>query len=230
MVTRKGIVKKTALKQFSNPRATGIIAIDLDKDDQLMEAMLTSGEDNILLATRKGMAIRFPEKDVRAMGRQARGVIGIKLQKDDHVIGNSLAHDDRTVLSVSENGYGKRTDIGEYRLTRRGGKGVINIKTTERNGKVVALKAVADDDELMLITTGGQAMRTDLSALREIGRATQGVRVIRLAEGDKLVAVAPIAKEEANGGDADNGNNQDDAEGGSENTPPPDASGPVDEG
>ena len=162
------------------------------------------------------------------MGRTARGVKGMSLRETDQVVDMAVFSEGGSVLTLCENGYGKRTDIGEYRLTRRGSKGVINIKTTERNGKVVALKAVADDDELMLITTGGQAMRTDLSALREIGRATQGVRVIRLAEGDKLVAVAPIAKEEANGGDAEDTDKPVDADQGPENTPSSDASDPVD--
>ena len=226
--TANGVVKKTPLGAFSRPRASGIIALSLDPDDALVNVMLSEGSDEILLASRDGMAVRFNEKDVRAMGRTARGVKGMSLRETDQVVDMAVFSEGGSVLTLCENGYGKRTDIGEYRLTRRGSKGVINIKTTERNGKVVALKAVADDDELMLITTGGQAMRTDLSALREIGRATQGVRVIRLAEGDKLVAVAPIAKEEANGGDAEDAGEPVDADQGPENTPSSDAGEPVD--
>jgi DNA gyrase subunit A len=195
MVTRKGIVKKTALKQFGNPRVNGIIAIGLDKDDQLIETMITSGEDNILIATHKGMAIRFPEKDVRSMGRSARGVKGIRLDEDDWVTGVSLAHDDMTVLSVSENGFGKRTKVGEYRLQHRGGRGIINIKTTKRNGNVVGMLTVDDRDEIVLISTDGIVIRTAVKDMRTIGRNTQGVRVMKPSEGAKVSAVARAVAE-----------------------------------
>ena len=190
MVTRRGIIKKTALKLFSRPRANGIIALDLDDGDHLMEAMLTSGEDNVLIATHKGQAIRFPEKDVRSMGRGARGVIGIRLQKEDFVIGVSLAHDDMTVLSVSENGFGKRTKVGEYRLQHRGGSGIINMKTTARNGNVVGMLTVDDEDEIVLVNTEGIVIRTSIKDIRSIGRNTQGVKVMRTQGEAKVAAVA----------------------------------------
>jgi DNA gyrase subunit A len=191
MVTHRGIVKKTALKAFSNPRSKGIIALDIDKGDRLIEVQITSGGDNILIATRGGMAIRFPEKDVRPMGRTARGVIGINLDgEDDYVVGVSLAHDDRTVLTVTENGYGKRTQVGEYRLQHRGGKGVINIKTTERNGMVVGMLTVDDDDEIVMVSTKGVVIRTPVEDIRTIGRNTQGVRVMRPGDDATVSAVA----------------------------------------
>ncbi len=197
MVTRKGVVKKTALKYFSNVRAIGIIAIELDPDDQLIDVQITSGKDNILIATHAGMAIRFPEKDVRSMGRKTRGVIGIKLaRKEDYVIGMSLAHDERTVLSVSENGYGKRTTVGEYRMQHRGGQGIINMKTTERNGKVVEMLTVDDEDDIVIVATDGVVIRTPVRDIRAIGRNTQGVRIMRLDEGAKVSAVARAVAEE----------------------------------
>ncbi|GMV93008.1 MAG: DNA gyrase subunit A [Candidatus Hydrogenedentota bacterium] len=196
MVTEKGVVKKTALKAFSNPRATGIIAMDLDKDDMLMEVSITSGEDNILIATYLGMSIRFPEKDVRPMGRTARGVIGIRMAEGDRVIGVSIAADDMTVLSVTENGYGKRTKVGEYRLQHRGGQGIINIKTTERNGNVVGMMTVDDQDEIVVVSTDGIIIRTAVKDMRTIGRNTQGVKVMTPSEGAKVSAVARAIAEE----------------------------------
>ena len=217
--TAKGVVKKTPLGAFSRPRPSGIIALSLDPDDTLVNVALTSGSDQVLLASRDGMAVRFNEGDVRAMGRSARGVKGMTLRTGDLVVDMTVAAEDSSVLTVCENGYGKRTKVAEYRLTKRGSKGVINIKTTERNGKVVSLKAVEDDDELMLITAGGQALRTDLSALREIGRATQGVRVIRMSGEDKLVAVARIAKEDVENAEAANEDDSDEATASDETTP-----------
>ena len=196
MVTERGIVKKTLLKHFSNPRSTGIIAIDLDSKDHLMEVMLTSGEDALLIATHQGMAIRFPEKDVRAMGRQARGVIGIKLKDDDHVIGVSLARDDMTVLSVSENGFGKRTKVGEYRLQHRGGQGIINMKTTARNGNVVGMLTVSDTDEIVLVSTTGIVIRSSVKDIRTIGRNTQGVKLMKPTAGAQVSAAARAIAEE----------------------------------
>jgi DNA gyrase subunit A len=194
--TVKGIVKKTPLSAFRRPMARGIIAITLDPDDTLIGAAQTSGADEIVLGTRNGWAVRFDEQNVRAMGRNARGVRGISLRGDDAVVGMVVTSETASILTVCQNGYGKRTQVGEYRKTRRGGKGVINIKTTERNGRVIALKSVTDTDELMFISAKGIALRTGLSQLREIGRATQGVRLMRLEEGDQVVAVARIAKEE----------------------------------
>lgn len=190
MVTRKGTIKKTALKAFSNPRAAGIIAIDLDEGDTLWDTLITSGNDNILIATNQGLAIRFPEKDVRPMGRTARGVIGIRLQPDDFVVGVSLAEDEKTVLSITENGFGKRTQVGEYRLQHRGGQGIINIKTTERNGNVVAMLTVDDDDEIVLVSTDGTVIRTGVAGISTIGRNTQGVKIMKPQPGAVVSAVA----------------------------------------
>ncbi len=194
--TARGTVKKTPIGAFSRPRPSGIIAISLDADDSLINVVRTSGENEIVLGTRDGMAIRFHEADVRAMGRSARGVRGMTLEGEDTVVSLVAIEPGVSLLTVCENGFGKRTNIDEYRKTRRGGKGVINIKTTERNGQVVAIQAVTDNDELMLITAQGMMLRTALTELREIGRATQGVRLIRIEEGDKVVAVAKIAPEE----------------------------------
>ena len=190
MVTRNGTVKKTLLKAFSNPRSAGIIAIDIDEGDQLIDVQITTGEDNILLATAQGKAIRFPEKDVRSMGRSARGVVGIRLEQGDSVIGMSLAADESTVLTVTENGYGKRTKVGEYRLQHRGGQGIINIKTSERNGLVVGMLTVDDDDEIVLVSTDGIVMRCEVKGIRTIGRNTQGVTVMKPNAGAKVSAVA----------------------------------------
>ena len=194
--TAKGTVKKTPMGAFSRPRPSGIIAITLDPDDVLIGVERTSGDDEVVLGSHNGMAVRFSEQDVRAMGRGARGVRGMTLERDDQVVDMIAIQPGSSVLTVCENGFGKRTDIDEYRLTKRGGKGVINIKVTQRNGQVVALKAVRDEDELMIITAGGIMLRTDLTEIREIGRATQGVRLIRPDEGDRVVAVAKIAQEE----------------------------------
>ncbi len=194
--TQNGTVKKTPMAAFSRPRPSGIIAITLDADDSLINVERTTGENEIVLGTSDGMAVRFDEGDVRAMGRGARGVRGMTLGADDRVVSMVAIDPDGSLLTICENGFGKRTGVEEYRKTRRGGKGVINIKTTERNGQVVNLQAVNDDDELMMITAGGMMLRTDLSAVREIGRATQGVRLIRLKDGDRVVAVAKLASED----------------------------------
>jgi DNA gyrase subunit A len=196
MVTKQGIVKKTQLKAFSNPREKGIIALELDKSDELISVEITGGKDNILIATHDGMSIRFPESDVRAMGRTARGVIGIRLEKNDYVVGVSLAPDESTVLSVTENGYGKRTQVGEYRLQHRGGSGIINIKTSDRNGCVVGMMTVADDDDIVLVATDGIVIRTSVKDIRTIGRNTQGVRIMKPQEGATVSAVALALAEE----------------------------------
>ncbi len=201
MATARGIVKKTPLGAFSRPRPSGIIAVNLDPDDSLIGCALSSGSDEVILATRRGLAIRFSEQNVRAMGRTARGVKGISLGRDDQVVAMAIAKPSGTLLTVCENGYGKRTAFDQYRLQGRGGKGVINIRTTQRNGQVVGLKTVTDEDELMMITVNGMMLRTPIAGVRVIGRATQGVRLIRPQQGDKVVAVARIAKDqhESNG-------------------------------
>jgi len=196
MATRGGVVKKTPLDAFSNPRVVGVNAMNLPTDDELIEAAITDGSCDIVLASRKGMAIRFPEGKVRAMGRTAYGVKGINLGKGDYVIGMVVVKRDSSLLVVSENGYGKRTAIADYRVTNRGGKGIINIKTSERNGEVVAIKEVLDDDELILITKHGIANRQAVKNIKVIGRNTQGVRLISLDEDDLVTDVARVAREE----------------------------------
>ncbi|NLN94328.1 MAG: DNA gyrase subunit A [Candidatus Hydrogenedens sp.] len=190
MVTRKGIVKKTPLIQFSNVRVAGIIALTLKKDDMLLDTLISSGDDNILIATNQGKAIRFPESDVRPMGRTAAGVIGVRLQAGDFVVGVSLAKDDRTVLSITENGFGKRTEVREYPLQHRGGQGTIDIKTGKRNGNVVAMLTVDDDDDVVCIGTDGTVMRTGVTGIRTIGRNTMGVTVMTPQPGAVVTAVA----------------------------------------
>ncbi|MCA9244148.1 MAG: DNA gyrase subunit A, partial [Phycisphaerales bacterium] len=195
--TANGTVKKTPLSAFSRPRASGIQAITLDEDDSLIRVALTNGEHEIVIGTHNGMACRFQEDGVRAMGRTARGVRGIDLREGDRVVDMAVIEAGMSVLTVCERGLGKRTEIEEYRLTKRGGKGVINVKVTDKNGPVVALRAVTDDDELMLITSRGVLLRTAVNQLRDIGRATQGVRLIRMEdEDDRVVAVAKIEEDD----------------------------------
>lgn len=195
MATRNGVVKKTKLSAYSNPRSTGVVAIKLDPNDTVIGVALTGGSDHIILGTKDGMAIRFEEKQARPMGRASRGVKGIKLRQKDAVVSMVIPEEGTALLTVCENGYGKRTTLDEYRTQSRGGIGLINIKTTERNGDVVALKTVGDKDDLMMITANGMIIRTGLEEVREIGRNTQGVRLIKLKEGDKLVAAEKIASD-----------------------------------
>ncbi len=196
LVTRKGIAKKTELSAFSNPRPSGIIALSVEADDALIDAVLTSGKDELLLGTREGMAIHFHEEDVRAMGRQAYGVKGIELESDDQVVSLERVVLGGTVLTVTENGFGKRTEIGEYRIQSRGGKGLINIKTSGRNGRVVGVKFLHGDEGVMLISGRGMIIRLNTADISTIGRNTQGVRLIQLEEGDQLMSVARLAERE----------------------------------
>lgn len=203
MATQNGLVKKTRLGLYSNPRTTGVIAINLDPNDAVIGVVLTSGQDHIILGTHDGMTIRFNEQEVRSMGRASRGVRGIKLRPNDQVVGMVIPSEKASLFTVCENGYGKRTGVDSYRSQTRGGVGLKNIKTNARNGKVVALKAVEAGDDLMLITAGGMIIRTGLDEIRSIGRNTQGVRLIKLKEDDKLVAAEKIAAEDLEGdGDA----------------------------
>ena len=197
IATKNGLVKKTRLSAYSNPRATGVIAIKLDPNDDVIGVALTTGKDHIILGTREGMTIHFEEKQVRSMGRVSRGVKGIKLRNKDNVISMVIAEEGASLLTVCENGYGKRTTLDDYRPQSRGGIGLINIKTTDRNGKVVALKTVQDTDELVMITANGIIIRTGMEQIRPIGRNTQGVRLIRLNPGDKLVAAEKIVCDDA---------------------------------
>ncbi|UCG59844.1 MAG: DNA gyrase subunit A [Phycisphaerales bacterium] len=196
MATRKGIVKKTKLSAYGNPRSTGVIAINLDPNDDLIGVSLTTGSDHIVLGTRDGMTIRFDEGQVRSMGRASRGVRGINLRPGDSVVGMVIVEEKAALFTVCENGYGKRTGLENYRPQSRGGVGLKNIKTTDRNGKVVGLEAVRNKDDLMMITANGMIIRTGLDEIRSIGRNTQGVRLIKLKPGDKLVAAEKIASED----------------------------------
>jgi DNA gyrase subunit A len=197
MATAKGAVKKTPIQEFSRPRKGGIIALNLEQGDELIGVKLTDGNQQIIMATKEGMAVRFDEADVRPMGRTAKGVRGVRLKKEgDHVVDMVIAKDEDTLLTITESGYGKRTKISEYRLISRGGSGVTNIICSERNGKVVDVKSVSDKDELMLISKNGIGIRVNAKDISVIGRATQGVRVMKLEEGDKVAAVAKIVKEE----------------------------------
>ena len=209
-VTRNGTVKKTALKDFSNVMSRGIIAIGIDKDDELVAAQLTDGNQIIFLASHNGLAIRFDEEDVRTMGRPAYGVRGMDLDKKDYIVGMAVtpkenkkskrgdgkSDDICRILSVTENAYGKRTDVDEYRLQSRGGKGVINVKTTERNGKVVSIMLVTESSEVMVISQYGKILRTDTEQIRAAGRSTQGVRLLNLEAGDRVAAAVVIPSEE----------------------------------
>lgn len=191
--TKKGIIKKTNLEKYSRPRRGGIIAINLDNDDMLVDVVLTDGSKNLILATKKGMAVRFREKDVRSIGRSARGVKGVTLRKQDGVVGMVISEENKTLLTVTENGYGKRSKITDYRLIRRGGRGVINIKCSERNGDVIGVKVVKDSDQLMLISMAGILIRIPAKGISVIGRNTQGVRIMRLGPEDKVISAAKIA-------------------------------------
>ncbi len=192
MCTRKGTVKKTELAAFSNPRAGGIIAMGVDEGDAVMAVQLSDGTSEVFIGTRDGMAIRFPEADIRPMGRTAHGVRGISLRDDDEVVGMEVLTPGGTILTVTVNGYGKRTEVEEYRIQGRGGSGIINIQTSERNGHVVAVSCVLELEELMFITEQGMILRTRAQGISLIGRATQGVRLIDLDEGDRTVAVARL--------------------------------------
>ena len=198
MATRKGVLKKTQLTAFSRPRAGGIIALNLDEGDELIGVGQTDGNLDVFLGTKDGKAIRFPEGKVRAMGRNTRGVRGIDLAKDDYVIGMEVVSPGDIILTATEFGYGKRSRVDDYRLTNRGGKGVINIKVTEKNGPVIGIQRVTEDDEFMLITIGGQLIRSRVQKVSIIGRATQGVRLIGVKEGDRVAALARI-EENGNG-------------------------------
>jgi DNA gyrase subunit A len=204
MGSRKGVVKKTALSSFSNPRAGGIIAMGVEPDDAVIAVQVTDGAGQVFIGTRQGKAIRFEETDVRPMGRTAYGVRGISLRDDDYVVAMEVVKAQGTLLTVTERGYGKRTEIEEYRLTGRGGLGVINIATSERNGPVVGIAYVEEGDEVLVITQLGMIIRMKTNDVRSIGRATQGVRLIDIEADDKVVSIARLVEkeEDENGGDA----------------------------
>ncbi|MDR2811670.1 MAG: DNA gyrase subunit A, partial [Endomicrobium sp.] len=195
MCTRNGTIKKIALDEFINPRRGGIIAIKLEDGDVLTEVKAIEKNPEVIIATKKGIAIRFKESDVRAIGRNGMGVNGISLEKDDEVIGMEVFSPDDVFLSVSENGYGKRTKVGKYRLQKRAGHGVINMQATDRNGNVVGIKK-ANDGEVMIMTQNGITIRLRVNSISVIGRNTQGVRLVKLGDGDKVAAIARVVKDE----------------------------------
>ncbi len=192
MVTGRGFVKRIELDAFSKPRKGGILGIKL-VEDKLVDVKLTSGSDELIIGTKKGSAIRFNEKDVRVIGRSGRGVRGIRISKEDTVKGIEICEND--LLTVTENGYGKRSKVEEYRLIKRGGKGVKNIKTSERNGRVVGIKSVKEDDEIMVITKKGKLIRSSVKGISLVGRNTQGVRIMKLDDGDKVIALTKVVGE-----------------------------------
>ena len=201
--TRRGIVKKTPLSAYGNPRAGGIIAIGIDAGDELLSAKLTDGKQEIFMATSQGQAIRYSEADARSMGRSAHGVIGMRLRESDSIVEmDALRAPDSTILTVSERGYAKRTEIAEYRLQGRGGSGIINLKVTEKTGPVVQAMEVAGDDQVMVITAYGKIIRTDVRDISLLGRPTQGVRLIHLEGDDRVVAVARVAEKDNDGTEA----------------------------
>ena len=194
--TRQGTVKKSVLSDYGNPRANGIIAINIEEGDELIDVQLTDGNNDVVLATNGGMSIRFHESDVREMGRATGGVKGIELDEKDRLIGMVVIRRDATLLVVSEKGFGKRSELSEYRVQKRGGKGIITFNNTDKTGDCVALKEVQPQDELMMITRSGVIIRVPVDGIRVIGRNTQGVRVMNLDDGDSIVGVARVVKEE----------------------------------
>ena len=196
MVTKFGVIKKSELTEFDNPLQRGIIAIGVDEGDELIAARVSSGSEYIFLGSRDGLAIRFKEDKVRAMGRPARGVRGMDLASGDIIVGAEVIGEEGLILSISDNGYGKRTKLSDYRLTNRGAKGVINMKATKKTGKVVGILSVKDDSELMIVTKDGKMIRIDSSEIRQAGRSTQGVRLVRMEEGDQVAAACLIPEAE----------------------------------
>ncbi len=206
LATKKGIIKKTSLEAYSRPRQNGINAITIRDDDQLLEARLTDGKSEVIMALRSGRAIRFHEGDVRPMGRNASGVRGVTLGgPDDEVVGMiCMENNNFDILVVSENGYGKRSKMEDYRVTRRGGKGVKTINITEKTGKLISIDSVTDNDDLMIINRSGLIIRLAVSELRVMGRATQGVRLINLRDNDQIAAVTKVEVEEEQEENSDN--------------------------
>ena len=204
MVTRQGVIKKCRLSEFDNPMSRGIIAITLDKHDELIAVGETTGDQFVFLGTHDGKAIRFQESDVRAMGRQARGVRAVRLASKDYLVGMEAVTEDGWILTVTEGGFGKRTKLERYRVQSRGGKGIINLKTTESKGKVVAVLRVAKESEVMIITQQGKVIRIEAGGIRSAGRSTQGVRLLRLEEGDRIAAACPIPEVNGNGSNGEN--------------------------
>jgi DNA gyrase subunit A len=194
--TRKGLVKKTELMAYANPRRDGIIALALEDDDEVIGVRLTDGQQEVLLSTRSGQAIRFSEEEVRPTGRGTYGVKGITIDEQDAVVSLETINKEATLLTVSARGYGKRSDVDGYRLQSRGGKGVITMRTTEKTGEVVSMRQVNDDDHLMLVTDTGRIIRLRMAELRVIGRNTQGVRLLNTGPEERVVSLALLAEKE----------------------------------
>jgi len=200
MVTRHAVIKKSELTEFDNPMSRGIIAVSLDEGDELISAKITRGDNYVFLGSHEGQAIRFAESQVRAMGRQARGVRAMDLEESDYLVGMEVVDKDGLILSIAENGYGKRTPLEDYRLTARGGKGVINMKTTGKTGKVVGVLSVREDSEIIIVSQNGKIIRIESSTIRQVGRSTQGVRLVSLEDGDKVAAASVIPETEDTNG------------------------------
>jgi len=196
MFTKKGIVKKTYLKEFSNPRGKGIIAITIDEGDELIAVRKTDGKSDLIIGTKLGFAICFNEDDVRPTGRSARGVIGMRLKKGDEVVSAGVVEDRTTLLTITENGFGKRTKVEEYNVQHRGGQGVISIKVREKGGKVVGLLQVRDEDEIMIITKTGKLIRTPVQNISVIGRNTQGVKIMNVESENKIAGIGRVAEKD----------------------------------
>ena len=198
MGTQNGIVKKTKLSAYGNPRKGGIYAIDIRDGDKLIEARITNGEHDILLGTREGKSIRFPESNIRASGRKTMGVKGITLSsKSDSVVGMLVVKREGTILVATERGYGKRTDVNQYRAQKRGGKGVLTMRCTDKTGKMINIMEVVDSDDLIVITNSGVLMRQPVGAIRTIGRVTQGVRLVKLDDGTTMSSISRVINEDA---------------------------------
>ncbi len=203
MVTKHGVIKKSELTEFDNPMSRGIIAVTLDDGDELISAKITNGRNYVFLGSHEGMAVRFEEGEVRGMGRQARGVRAMDLEEADYLIGAEVVDEEGLILSIAENGFGKRTPLKDYRLTHRGGKGVINMKVTKKTGSVIAILSVKEDSEVIIVSQNGKIIRIESSTVRQVGRSSQGVKLVSLEEGDKVAAASVIPDT-----DNENGNGQ----------------------
>jgi DNA gyrase subunit A len=204
--TKNGLIKKTELMAYSNPRLSGIRAIGLEDGDEVIDVRLTDGQQELILSTAEGQSIRFKEQQVRATGRGTFGVVGMRLDEGDHVVSMEILTRGFDVLTVADGGFGKRTNMDEYRLQSRGGKGIITMKTTDKTGRVIGVQQVTEDDQLMLVTTNGKIIRLRIKDIRIIGRNTQGVRLIELEEGERVVSLARVVEKEeeddgSNGGE-----------------------------
>jgi DNA gyrase subunit A len=195
-VTKRGIIKKTALEAYSNPRSGGIIALTLEEGDELISTKLTDGQRHLFIATKLGKAIHFPEDQIREMGRTARGIRAIRLNKDDEVVGMEVVIPHTSILTVTENGYGKRSLASEYRIQNRGGSGIFTIKRTKKTGEVIGIKTITEEDDVMLVSNKGKIIRLRAADIPIQGRTTQGVRLISLEEGEKVVSMAKLAEKD----------------------------------